>query len=184
MVTRRGIGLMFTLVLLMAFSSSAQQLYIANEPQKSLQLLNLNTHPRSSVPVYGRGQAGRLDPELGGPTHLLDSSLGQVDLYDPSTDQNTTCERREVCSRFGNRTGRQTMLIAIYSPGGSSASICHGGEDRAGQEPRELRWHRLRSVWKPLRSSQSQHHHPNRPVAGTILNTLSSSPITESTGDG
>ena len=69
MVTRRGIGLMFTLVLLMAFSSSAQQLYIANEPQKSLQLLNLNTHPPQLSTLYTVG--AKLDD-------LILNSAGQL----------------------------------------------------------------------------------------------------------
>ena len=120
MVTRRGIGLVFTLVLLMAFSSSAQQLYIANEPQKSLQLLNLNTHPPQLTTLYTVG-AKLDDLTLNSAGQLIYSipSLGQVDLYDPTTGQNTTLVSGVKYARdLEIEPGGQTMLIAIYSPGG------------------------------------------------------------------
>jgi hypothetical protein len=120
MVTRRGIGLVFTLVLLMAISSSAQQLYIANEPQKSLQLLNLNTHPPQLTTLYTVG-AKLDDLTLNSAGQLIYSipSLGQVDLYDPTTGQNTTLVSGVKYARdLEIEPGGQTMLIAIYSPGG------------------------------------------------------------------
>ena len=119
MVTLRGIGLGFTLVLLITFSSSAQQLYISNEPQKSLQLLDLNTSPSQITTLYKVG-AKLDDLTLNSAGQLIYSvpSLGTVSLYDPTTGQNTILVSGLKYARdLAVEPGGQTMLIAIYSPG-------------------------------------------------------------------
>lgn len=117
MVTLRGIGLVFTLVLLITFSSSAQQIYVANEPLESLQLLDLNTSRVTTLYKVG----ARLDDLiLNSAGQLIYSapSSGTVYLYDPNTGQNTTLVSGLKYARdLAIEPGGQTMLIAIYSPG-------------------------------------------------------------------
>jgi hypothetical protein len=119
MVTLRGIGLVSTLVLLITFSSPAQQLYISNEPQKSLQLLDLGTAPFRLTTLYKVG-AKLDDLTLNSAGQLIYSvpSLGTVSLYDPSTGQNTILVSGLKYARdLAIEPGGQTMLIGIYSPG-------------------------------------------------------------------
>lgn len=120
MVTRRGIGLVLALVLMLAFPLFAQQLYIANEPQGSLQLLNFNTKPPQLTTLYTVG--GKLDDlTLNAAGQLIYSApgAGTVYLYDPNTGQNTTLVSGLKYARdLAIEPGGQTMLIAIYSPGG------------------------------------------------------------------
>ena len=126
MVTQRGIVLVFTFVLLITFSSSAQEVYISNEGKGLLQLLNLNSTPAAHYPVYGRGQARRLDPKLRGPTHLLGA------FY------------RSQLVRSEHRTKHR-----LQSWSDPPLQLCHRGDHRTGQGARDLRWHRLRPVWNP-----------------------------------
>jgi hypothetical protein len=119
MVTLGKLGLVFTVVLLITVSSSAQQLYIANEPQKSLQLLDLDTSPSQIATLYNVG-AKPDDLTLNSAGQLIYSvpSLGTVNLYDPSTGQNTILVSGLKYARdLAIEPGGQTMLIAIYSPG-------------------------------------------------------------------
>jgi hypothetical protein len=119
MSTLRGIGLLFTLILLITFSSSAQQLYISNEPLMRLQLLNLDTTPPQITTLF-QLTTDLDDLTLNSAGQLLYSipSLGQVDLFDPVTGQNTTLVSGLKYARdLEIEPGGQTMLIAIYSPG-------------------------------------------------------------------
>jgi sugar lactone lactonase YvrE len=115
MVTQRGIVLVFTLVLLITFSSSAQQVYFSNEGKGLLQLLDLNSNPPQVTTLYTVG--AKLDD-------LILNSAGQliysvpstgVNLYDPTTGQNT-----ELVSGLKSaldliiEPGGQTMLIAVH----------------------------------------------------------------------
>src|SRR6266849_1586955 len=90
MVMTRGVGLVFTLVLLITFSLSAQQLYIANEPLLSLQTLNLSTTPPQLSTLYYIG-AKPDDLTLNSAGQLIYSVplLGTVNLYDPTTGVKT-----------------------------------------------------------------------------------------------
>jgi len=112
--------LLSSLILLTAISSSlAQKLYIANEPQKSLQLLDLNTSPSQITTLYNVG-AKLDDLTLNSAGQLIYSvpSLGTVSLYDPTTGQNTILVSGLKYARdLAIEPGGQTMLIAIYSPG-------------------------------------------------------------------
>lgn len=119
MVTRRGIGLAGMLALLMALPSFAQQLYISNEPEKSLQLLNLNTTPAQLTTLY-QGTANLDDLTLNSAGQLIYTvpSLGEVNLFDPVAGQNTTLVSGLKLARdLEIEPGGQTMLIALYSPG-------------------------------------------------------------------
>ena len=117
MVTLRGIAWMSALVLLIALSSSAQQLYVANEPLESLQLLDLNTSKVTTLYKVG----ARLDDLiLNSAGQLIYSSpdTGTVYLYDPTTGQNTTLASGLSYPRdLAIEPGGQTMLIALYTPG-------------------------------------------------------------------
>jgi hypothetical protein len=118
MVTQRGIILVFTFALLITFSSSAQQVYIANEGKGLLQVLNLNSTPPQLTTLYTVG--AKLDD-------LILNSAGQliysvtstgVNLYDPNTGQNTVLVSGLKWARdLTIEPGGQTMLIAVYSPG-------------------------------------------------------------------
>ncbi len=119
MVMTRGVGLVFTLVLLITFSLSAQQLYIANEPLLSLQTLNLSTTPPQLSTLYYIG-AKPDDLTLNSAGQLIYSVplLGTVNLYDPTTGVNTTLVSGLKYARdLAIEPGGQTMLIAIFSPG-------------------------------------------------------------------
>ena len=119
MGTLRGMGLVFTLVLGIAFSSSAQQVYITNEPQKSLQLLNLNTTPPQLTTLYNVGvQLDDLTLNSAGQLIYSAPNAGIVNLYDPTTGQNTTLVSGLKYARdLAIEPGGQTMLIALYSSG-------------------------------------------------------------------
>ena len=119
MTSKRALPLVFTIVLLMTFSSFAQEVYIANEPKMSLQLLNLNTTPSQLTTLY-QNSAKLDDLIVNAAGQLLYSipSLGQVDLYDPLTGQNSVLVSGVNTARdLTIEPGGQTMLIAIYSPG-------------------------------------------------------------------
>jgi len=103
----------------MASSSFAQQLYISNEPQKSLQLLNLETTPPKLTTLYTA--AGELDDLIlnsAGQLIYTIPSLAQVDLWDPTTGLNTVLTSGVPHARdLEIEPGGQTMLIASYAPG-------------------------------------------------------------------
>jgi len=119
MVTRRGLGLVSALLLLITSGASAQQLYISNEPQSSIQLLNLNTTPPKLTTLYTVG-AELDDLTINAAGQLLYSvpSLGNVGLYDPSTGANTILVSGLKYARdLAIEPGGQSMLIAIATPG-------------------------------------------------------------------
>jgi len=119
MVTRRGIGVVFAFVLLITLSLSAQQVYIANEPLMSLELLNLGSTPSQLSTLYNIGaKPDDLIVNAAGQLIYSVPSWGTVNLYDPTTGVNTTL----VSGLYGARDlaiepGGQTMLIAIYNSG-------------------------------------------------------------------
>jgi sugar lactone lactonase YvrE len=109
----------FSMVLLAALVSFAQQVYISNEPKQSLQLLNLSEQPATLTTLYTA--AGKLDDLIvnsAGQLIYTIPSLGQVDLYDPSTGQNTilTSGIKNARDLF-IEPGGKTLLIASYSRG-------------------------------------------------------------------
>jgi streptogramin lyase len=112
-------GIVFVLVLMSTFSSFAQQLYIANEPQKSLQLLDLSAQPATLTTLYtATAKLDDLIVNAAGQLIYSIPSLGQVDLYDPTTGQNSVLVTGVKLARdLAIEPGGQTMLIAIYSPG-------------------------------------------------------------------
>jgi len=122
MVTVRGIGLglAFALVLLTAFSLSAQQLYISNEPKESLQLLNLTTTTPKLTTLFtvGTGKLDDLTVNAAGQLIYSVPSTGSVYLYDPTSGTNTLLVTGLKYARdLEIEPGGQTMLIGIYSPG-------------------------------------------------------------------
>jgi hypothetical protein len=140
----------FTFVLLITFSSSAQEVYISNEGKGLLQLLNLNSTPAAHYPVYGRGQARRLDPKLRGPTHLLGAFYRSQLVRSEHRTKHRIGKWPEVGSRFGNRTRRADDADrCLQSWSDPPLQLCHRGDHRTGQGARDLRWHRLRPVWNP-----------------------------------
>ena len=98
-------------------SSFGQQLYITNEPKKSLQLLNLST--KALTTLYNIGAE---------PDDLILNSAGQLlytvplpgtlNSYDPKSGVNTVLLSGIKYARdLFIEPGGQTMLIAIYTPG-------------------------------------------------------------------
>ncbi len=127
MIAKRRLGLVFALVLLTTLLSSAQQVYISNEPQQSLQLLNLTTAPPQLTTIFkvGTGKLDDLIVNAAGQLIYDVPSTGTVYLYDPTTGINTTLVTGltyardleiEPISLNGQPPG-QTMLIAIYATG-------------------------------------------------------------------
>jgi ligand-binding sensor domain-containing protein len=114
MVTRRGIVLVFTLVLLITFSSSAQQVYFTNEGKGLLQLLDLNSNPPQVTTLYSVG-AKLDDLILNSAGQLIYSTNAGVDLYDPVTGQNTELVSLKNALDLMIEPGGQTMLIAVYT---------------------------------------------------------------------
>lgn len=95
--------------------SSAQQLYISNEPQESLELLNLNTSQITTLYEIG---ADPDDLTLNSAGQLIYSvpSAGTVNLYDPHSKKNTTLVSGLKYARdLEIEPGGKTMLIAIYT---------------------------------------------------------------------
>jgi hypothetical protein len=120
MIAKRGIGLLFALVLLTALSLPAQQLYISNEPKQSLQLLNLTTTPPKLTTLFtaGTGKLDDLTVNAAGQLIYSVPSTGTVYLYDPTTGINTTLVTGLKYARdLEIEPSGQTMLIAIYTPG-------------------------------------------------------------------
>jgi len=175
MMKLRGISLVVILVLLITFSSLAQQLYISNEHKQSLELLDLNANPPQLTTLY-QLSTDLDDLTLNAAGQLIYSipSLGEVDLYDPVAGQNTTLVSGLKYARdLEIEPGGQTMLIAIYDPGqivrfnfatGTTSALvkklktCHGiAYDAYGN---------LYAVADHNTIVQID------PVAGTILNTL------------
>jgi sugar lactone lactonase YvrE len=111
-------GLVCALVLLSTLAF-AQQVYISNEPKMSLQLLNLEAQPATLTTLYTA--AGKLDDLIvnsAGQLIYTIPSLGQVDLWDPTTGQNTilTSGIKNARDLF-IEPGGKTLLIASYSLG-------------------------------------------------------------------
>ncbi len=114
------ISLLSTLVLLMTLSAFAQQLYISNESKMSLELLDFGVTPPALTTLF-TAPAKLDDLTLNAQGQLIYSipSLGQVDLYDPVAQQNSVLVTGVKLARdLEIEPGGQSMLIAIYSPGG------------------------------------------------------------------
>jgi WD40 repeat protein len=124
----RSIGVVFALILLAAFSSVGQtptttlpKLYISNESQNSLELLDLNTSEITTLYTVGVGTAYHLDDlTLNSAGQLIYSVTeeGTIDLYDPTTKVNSVLVSGLKWARdLEIEPGGQTMLIGVYSPG-------------------------------------------------------------------
>lgn len=119
MVRLRAIVLMFVLLLAGTLSASAQQLpqlYVANEWQESLELVNLNTSQITN-PLYYIG-AKPDDLTLNSAGQLIYSlpTAGKVNLYDPTTGMNQTLVSGiPGALDLAIEPGGQTMLIAKHS---------------------------------------------------------------------
>lgn len=108
--------MVFGFVLFTVFAS-AQQLYISNEPKKSLELLNL---ANSQITTLYTATADLDDLTLNSAGQLIYSipSLGEVDLYDPVAKTNKVLVTGLKYARdLEIEPGGQTMLIAIYTGG-------------------------------------------------------------------
>ena len=117
MMLRRSFLLTLAVIFICTFSSLAQELYIANESQSKLELLDLNTGALSTL--YNIG-AKPDDLTLNSQGQLIYSipSLGEVDLFDPTTGTNSVLVTGVKYARdLDIEPGGETMLIAIYSPG-------------------------------------------------------------------
>lgn len=117
--TLRTPGLIIALILLSPLGSFAQQVYISNEPKMSLQLLNMSAQPATLTTLY-KAPAKLDDLTVNAAGQLIYSipSLGQVDLYDPATSQNTVLVSGIKGARdLAIEPGGQTMLVASYSLG-------------------------------------------------------------------
>lgn len=119
MLKLRALGLISAFIPLISFVSIAQQVYISNEPKKSLQLLNMDGSLAQLTTLYTT--AAKLDDlTLNAAGQLIYSmpTLNEVDLYDPNTGQNTKLTGAVKLARdLAIEPGGQTMLIASYSPG-------------------------------------------------------------------
>jgi len=119
MLRLRAPSLTFALVLLSTLVSFAQQVYISNEPKQSLQLLNFSAQPATLTTLY-QAKAKLDDLTVNSAGQLIYSipSLGEVDLYDPSTGQNTTLVTGIRNARdLAIEPGGKSLLIAGYSLG-------------------------------------------------------------------
>ena len=119
MIKIRGIGLVFALIFLVSFLAAAQQIYIGNEPKMSLQLLDLGVNPTQLTTLYQVGaKVDDLIVNAAGQLIYSVPSLGQVNLFDPTTGQNTTLLSGVKLPRdLTIEPNGQTMLVAGYSPG-------------------------------------------------------------------
>lgn len=117
-MTLPGRVLVSAFILLAITSTSlAQQLYIANEPKKELELLNLDT---GALSVLYTLTADLDDLIVNSQGQLIYSipSLGQVDIFNPTTGVNSVLVSGVKYARdLEIEPGGQTLLIAIYSPG-------------------------------------------------------------------
>jgi len=109
----------FALVLLIACSAAAQQLYVSNEPKDSLQLLDLTQAPVTLTTLYNVGaELDDLIVNSAGQLIYSVPSTGTVALFDPASGQNTILVTGLSHPRdLAIEPGGQTMLIAGYSPG-------------------------------------------------------------------
>ena len=114
----RGMAIISVLILGVVLSSSAQQLYITNEGHADIQLLDLNTAVYSTIYTIGVGKEFN-------PDDLTLNSLGQliytvpnqgtVNLYDPTTGENTILASGIGGARdLAIEPGGQSILIAKY----------------------------------------------------------------------
>jgi hypothetical protein len=119
MLKLRALGLVSALIPLIGLMSIAQQVYISNEPNKSLQLLNFGASPPKLTTLFTA--AAKLDDlTINAAGQLIYSmpSLNEVDLYDPLTGQNSKLTSGVKLARdLAIEPGGQTLLIASYSPG-------------------------------------------------------------------
>jgi sugar lactone lactonase YvrE len=109
----------FSLLAQTVTAQTLPQLYISNEPGKSLQLLNLNNSVLTTIfNVGGTGELDDLTLNAAGQLIYSIPSLGEVDLYDPVAKTNKVLVSGLKWARdLEIEPGGQTMLIAIYSPG-------------------------------------------------------------------
>jgi hypothetical protein len=111
----RFIGL--ALILGAAFSVTAQQIYITNESQSKLQLLNLATNQFTTL-YETAGQPDDLILNAEGQLLYTVPAAGTLNLWDPTTQTNTILSSSMKWARdMVIEPSGQTMLVAIYAPG-------------------------------------------------------------------
>jgi hypothetical protein len=111
------VSLVVSLVLGTAFSASAQQVYIANESQSKLQLLNLSTNQFTTLYNIG-GKPDDMTLNASGQLLYTVPAAGTLNLWDPVAQQNTVLASNLKWARdLEIEPGGQTMLIGIYAPG-------------------------------------------------------------------
>lgn len=109
--------LSLTLLFITMAPAFAQQLYIANEPQMTLELLDISTNQISTLYSIGSKPDDLVLNSQGQLLYSLPTN-GTVDLYDPKTGVNSVVvtgvkQARDLCIEPSG----QTMLIAIYTLG-------------------------------------------------------------------
>lgn len=117
MIRFRKIVFLFSIFPTLVSASFAQQLYITNEPKQSIELLNMSTGALTTLYNIGADPDDLILNSLGQLIYTV-PSIGEVNLYDPVANNNTTLatEVKYVRDLFIEPSG-QSMLIAVYSPG-------------------------------------------------------------------
>jgi sugar lactone lactonase YvrE len=117
MKTAHFTGIVTVLMLAAVFSANAQQVYIANESQSKLQLLNLATSQFTTLYKIG-GKPDDLILNANGQLLYTIPESGTINQWDPVTQQNTVIVSNLKWARdLEIEPGGQTMLIAVYAPG-------------------------------------------------------------------
>jgi hypothetical protein len=113
----RFFAIVSALILATVFSVNAQQVYIANESQSKLQLLNLANSQFTTLYEIG-GKPDDLILNANGKLLYTVPIAGTVNQWDPVTQQNTVIVSNLKWARdLEIEPGGQTMLIAVYAPG-------------------------------------------------------------------
>jgi hypothetical protein len=113
----RRMGVVLAIVLGLTFLASAQQLYISNEGQSNLQILNIATSQLTTLYEIG-GKPDDMTLNAQGQLIYTVPAAGTVNLWDPTTKVNRTLASGLTWARdLEIEPGGQTMLIGIYSPG-------------------------------------------------------------------
>jgi hypothetical protein len=123
MTSVRRVGMLLAGFLLFALPSFSQQLYISNESQELLEVLNLSTGTFTTLyNVTGLGTGSKPDDLIlnsqGQLLYSVGGGTGAVNLYDPVAKVNSTLVSDVPYARdLVIEPGGLTMLIALYTPG-------------------------------------------------------------------
>jgi WD40 repeat protein len=116
----RLVGWVFAMFLVAAVSSFAQQLYITNEGNATVELWNINTGVLSTIYTIGVGKEYNPDDLIINSQGQLIYSVpnaGTVSMYYPATGENTVLATGISGARdLIIEPSGQTMLISQYSP--------------------------------------------------------------------